>query len=65
MDNQRYDKNADQLSQILWHYTKLQRKTAHLNMQTGNPCVNEMVKLLTKALQTNDDVARLQQKGLI
>jgi len=65
MDARRYDRNADQLSQIFWHYTRLQRQTSHLNMGTGNPMVNRMLELLQEALQVNDDIAGLTEKGLI
>jgi len=65
MDNRRFDRNADQLSQIFWHYTRLQRQTSHLNMGTGNPSVNYMLELIQKALHVNNDIAELNEKGLI
>jgi len=34
-------------------------------MGTGNPMVNRMLELLQEALQVNDDIAGLTEKGLI
>ena len=61
MDARRYDRNADQLSQIFWHYTRKQREAGTC------PCprLNRMLELLEEALRINDEVGILAEKGLI
>lgn len=61
MDTRRYDRNADQLSQIYWHYARLQR---HYRVQ---PCprIDEMMKLIEQALVINDELGQMAEKGLI
>ena len=61
MDSRRFDRNADQLSQIFWHFTKLQKQ------QQPNPSaeINYMLELIQKCLLLNDDLAEMREKGLI
>lgn len=61
MDSRRFDRNADQLSQILWHFTKLQKQQFPNNVHE----LDKMLELLQFALQLNDDIAALREKGLI
>jgi hypothetical protein len=61
MDARRYDRNADQLSQIFWHFTRKQRGIAH------SPCprINRMLELLQEALAINDELGQRAEKELI
>jgi hypothetical protein len=61
MDPRRFDRNADQLSQIFWHFTKLQKQ------QQPKPSaeINYMLGLIQKALMVNDELAEKKEKGLI
>ena len=61
MDARRYDRNADQLSQIFWHFTRKQRQ---LSTQPS-PRINRMLELLEEALRINDELGILSEKGLI
>ena len=61
MDARRYDRNADKLSQILWHVNRL---------NTNNNALAAMKKdillsVLDDALQLNDDLGQMAEKGLI
>jgi len=62
MDARRYDRNADQLSQIFWHFTR-KRKT--LTSLEHGPTIDRMIELLEEALRINDEVGTLAEKGLI
>jgi hypothetical protein len=61
MDARRYDRNADLISQILFHTDKLYVKPEsieeHLKL--------EMVSALHRALMANDKLGKLTEKGLI
>lgn len=61
MDARRYDRNADQLSQIFWHYTRKQREYR----SQPSPRIDRMLELLTEALRINDEVGTLAENGLI
>jgi len=61
MDARRYDKNADQLSQIFWHFTRKQRE---YRTQPA-PRIDRMLELLEEALRINDELGILSEKGLI
>ena len=61
MDARRYDRNADQLSQIFWHFTRKQRE--YRNQPA--PRIDRMLELLEEALRINDELGILSQKGLI
>ena len=61
MDARRYDRNADQLAQVFWHYTKLQK-----TMPTyGKPTIEKMLALLEEALRLNDNMGELHEQGLL
>ena len=61
MDARRYDKNADQLAQILWHYTKLQKQLPHYaQVET-----QYMLELLHKCMVVNDQIGKMREKGLL
>lgn len=62
MDTRRYDQNADQLSQIFWHYTKKQREY-HTVLQAYR--IERMLELLEEALRINDELGKMTEKGLI
>ena len=65
MDARRYDRNADILSQVIWHYTQLQ-KTLPTHRQEGTHLmINEMLELLTQAIHLNDNMGQFKEKGLI
>ena len=61
MDARRYDRNADLISQILFHTNKLWVKPGsieeHLKL--------EMTAALHRALLANDNLGKLTEKGLI
>jgi uncharacterized membrane protein YccC len=61
MDARRYDRNADQLSQIFWHYTRLQRE----KQPNPHPQIEDMLRLLQSCLQINDELGQMAEKGLI
>lgn len=61
MDTRRYDKNADQISQILWNLRRLE--TRHDEIASSMKL--EMMHLLSQALVINDKLAKLAEKGLI
>lgn len=61
MDARRYDRNADQLSQIFWHFTRKQREYRTQPAQR----IDRMLELLEEALRLNDELAILAEKGLI
>jgi hypothetical protein len=61
MDARRYDKNADKLSQVLWHVNKINTKgNALAEMKKGI-----LLHVLEDALQLNDDLGQMAEKGLI
>mgnify|MGYP005622106339 CR=1 FL=1 len=61
MDARRYDKNADQLSQVFWHFTKLQKQFP----QHGRPQIEQMLVSLQQCMQMNDELGLMHEKGLI
>lgn len=61
MDSRRFDRNADQLSQIFWHYTRLQREYR----TQPSPRIDRILELLEEALRINDEIGTFRQKGLI
>jgi hypothetical protein len=61
MDARRYDRNADQLAQIFWHFTKLQKQ----KQPVEDPAITRMLGLLEECLKLNDDLGKLAEKGLI
>ena len=60
MDNRRYDRTADQLSQVLWHYTKYNTMYRSEEVQALR---HQMMFLMTQALAINDQMAELNEKG--
>ena len=61
MDARRFDRNADQLSQILWHFTRLDKENG--NAWTDE--LHEMLNLSEQALKLNDKLGQAAQQGLI
>ena len=61
MDARRFDRNADQLSQIFWHFTKLQKQ----QMPNKDEKIELMLAWLQSCLKLNDKIAEDSEKGLI
>lgn len=61
MDARRYDRNADQLSQIYWHLNRLPTQP-RLEAQI---CITRYRELIEKALEINDKLGQMAEKGLI
>tara|TARA_Y100000401_G_scaffold112378_1_gene111729 strand:+ start:510 stop:695 length:186 start_codon:yes stop_codon:yes gene_type:complete len=61
MDVRRYDRNADLISQILFHTNKLYVKPNSIEADLKL----EMVAALHRALMCNDNLGKLAEKGLI
>lgn len=61
MDARRYDRNADQLSQIYWHLSRL---PAHPRLE-AQICITRYRELIEEALKINDILGELAEKGLI
>lgn len=64
MDARRYDRNADQLSQIFSHFQLLSTKNA-LAEEIAAPMRQEMLEILQRALTLNDFMGKLHEKGLV
>jgi hypothetical protein len=61
MDSRRYDRNADLLAQIYWHYARLQKQ----HTQYGQTQIEQMLVLLQQCLEMNDELGQMAEKGLI
>lgn len=61
MNARRYDKNADQLAQILWNLNRL--NTFHNDR--ADEIKKRMIELIHEALQWNDELGNMAEKGLI
>ena len=61
MDARRYDRNADLLSQIYWHLNKLNTK----QNERAEEVKAELLELLQKALEWNDELGKMAERGLI
>ncbi len=61
MDTRRYDRNADLLSQIYWHLNKLNTK----QNERAEEVKAELLELLQKALEWNDELGKMAERGLI
>jgi hypothetical protein len=61
MDARRYDRNADQLSQIFWH---LNRLPAQSRLEAEILIVRYR-QLIEEALRINDKLGQMAEKGLI
>ena len=61
MDARRYDRNADLISQIMFHIEKLHVKPNSIEANLRE----EMVAALHRALLANDMLGKLTEKGLI
>ena len=61
MDARRYDQNADKLSQILWHVNRLNTN----NNALAAIKKDILLSVLDDALQLNDDLGQMAEKGLI
>lgn len=61
MDARRYDRNADQLSQIFWHLGRLNTT----NNEKATILKIEMRYLIEQALKINDELGQMAEKGLI
>lgn len=64
MDARRYDRNADQLSQIFWHFTRKQRQESFETLSFESRKTNRMLELLEEALRINDELGILSEKRL-
>lgn len=61
MDARRYDKNADQLAQILWNLRHLETRHDAIASQIKL----EMLHLIDQALVLNDKLGKMAERGLI
>lgn len=61
MDARRYDRNADLLSQIYWHLNRLNTK----QNERAEEVKAELLELLQKALEWNDELGKMAERGLI
>ena len=61
MDARRYDRNADQLSQIFHHITRIPVHKYHKALMYRH----RMLLLLEEALKLNDELGKMAEKGLI
>jgi len=61
MDAQRYDKNADQLCQIINHL----RKCKHYDHDQAEMWRQNMLVMLQSCLMLNDELGSMTEKGLI
>ena len=61
MDARRYDKNADQLAQILWNLNRL--NTIH--NERADEIKKRMIDIIHEALQWNDELGNMAEKGLV
>ena len=61
MDARRYDRNADQLSQIFFH---IQRASVYWEAQPAL-MAQELQVIIERALYLNDELGKMAQKGLI
>ena len=61
MDARRFDRNADKLAQVLWNVNKIDTKgNALAEMKKGI-----LLHVLEDALELNDDLGNMAEKGLI
>ena len=61
MDARRFDRNADQLSQIYWHLSRL---TTHPRLE-AQISITRYRELIDEALKINDKLGQMAEKGLI
>lgn len=61
MQARRYDKNADQLAQILWNLNQLWT----VGDDEATIMKQEMKHLIAQALVINDKLGKMHEKGLI
>ena len=61
MDARRYDRNADQMSQVFFH---IQRASVYWKGQPGL-MAQELQIILQRAIYLNDELGKMAEKGLI
>ena len=61
MDARRYDKNADQLAQIMWNLNRL----STIHNERADEIKKRMIELIHEALQWNDELGNMAEKGLV
>jgi hypothetical protein len=61
MNARRYDRNADQLSQIFWHLNRLYINPAN----PARALKDELVISLEECLRLNDELGKMAELGLI
>jgi len=61
MDARRYDKNADQLAQILWNLNRL----STLHNERADEIKKRMIELIHETLKWNDELGNMAEKGMI
>lgn len=61
MDSRRFDRNADQLSQIFFHFSNWNL------FVDGQPALmrQELLIILQRAIYLNDEMGKMVEKGLI
>ena len=62
MDSRRFDRNADQLSQILKHFRQIQGKVQFGGREI---MIENAIVMIEAILDINDDLGDLAGKGLI
>ena len=62
MDSRRFDRNADQLSQILKHFRQIQGK---VHFGGREIMIENAIVMIEAILDINDDLGDLAGKGLI
>ena len=61
MDARRYDKNADQLAQIMWNLNRL----STIHNERADEIKKRMIELIHEALRWNDELGNMAEKGLV
>lgn len=61
MDSRRFDRNADQLCQIYWHF-------ANMKIYQPDNAVEKrrlLLEMLQECIHLNDDLGKMTEQGLI
>tara|TARA_Y100001937_G_C7053850_1_gene300428 strand:- start:699 stop:893 length:195 start_codon:yes stop_codon:yes gene_type:complete len=61
----RFDRNADQICQILGHLRLLQRRLQHPVPGNHDVMIQNAIVMLDALLDINDDLAKAVEKGVI
>jgi len=61
MDARRYDRNADLLAQMFWHFSRMK----YYNNERAEEIRVRYMTLLEECLRWNDELGQMAEKGLI